>query len=145
MKKSTSSITYVPGVVSVTDGVTDAPWPIAGIQGVVSSLSPAAGEPSAFVMTSCTLCSPRVGGCDGEVRTSACRFPESLVTVMSGASEKFVALEDEPPLHATETKASADTKKQERSSVIEPVACGHLARESMRQIDAGSFSRSPVN
>jgi hypothetical protein len=57
---------------------------------------------------------------------------------MSAVSENEFAFtgDDEPPLHATETEASSDAYRKQRSVVIELLVCSHATRESMRQIDA---------
>lgn len=63
MNRSTFAITKVPGTASVTDGVTEVPWPMTGIQGTTPSESPDAGRPVlASVMVYSTLWLPRVGG-----------------------------------------------------------------------------------
>jgi hypothetical protein len=96
MMNSHGSTTYVPGELSVTLGTTDAPCPMAIIQGTTERVSPAEGAPVlASRIVSSTVVGPREGGC-GIVRTSIWSWPESEAKVARGVAGKAGAplLED---------------------------------------------------
>ncbi len=76
-------------------GVTDVPWPIAGIHGTALRSNPACGAPVvASVIDNCIDTLPRVGGWSGAVRTSTLACPESLFSTTRLCTGKELLSDD---------------------------------------------------